>query len=320
MWNRLLATRSAAMKMKFIAFLLVFITTFPLAHSIARTHSSQDSAPSLGVFDGNSDVGTVLHSGSTAYDPLTTVYTLMGSGENMWFANDDFQFVWKKVSGDVTLTADVSLLGAAGDNHRKAALMIRQSLDPGAAYADAAVHGDGLTSLQFRDQQGVNTHEIQANVSGPRRLRLMKRGDRFYLWFARAGEPFQFAGGSTRIPLTGTFYVGMGVCAHNKDAVQKASFANVEIVTDNQTAPSPSQFSTLETIIVTSTDARAIYVSPEKIGAPNWSPDWKRRYCLTTTELSNAYLSPARRQRRSTLGSKAATTAMVFHLTGQSWP
>jgi TolB protein len=267
--------RGAALKMKPIAFLPLLIAGFQLDHSIAGTHSEQGSAPSIGAFDGNGDVGTVLHPGSAEYDPLTKVYTVTGSGQNMWFGNDDFQFVWKKVSGDVTLTADVSLLGTGGDNHRKAALMFRQSLDAGAAYADAAVHGDGLTSLQFRDQQGATTHEIQANVSGPRRLRLMKRGDRFYLWFANPGEPLQFAGGSTRIPLTGTFYVGIGVCAHNKDAVQMASFSNVEILTGKQPGPSPSRFSTLETITVSSTDARAVYVWPEKIEAPNWSPDGK---------------------------------------------
>ena len=44
--------------------------------------------------------------------------------------------------------------------------MIRQGLEADAAYVDAAVHGDGLTSLQFRDAKGGQTHEVQANVAG----------------------------------------------------------------------------------------------------------------------------------------------------------
>ena len=103
----------------------------------------------------------------------------------------------------------------------------------------------------------------------------MKRGNRFYMWTASAGEPLQFAGGSTLVPLTGDYYVGIGVCAHNKDAVQKASFSNVEIVTGRQPAPKPTRYSTLETIAVASTDARATYVSTDVIESPNWSPDGK---------------------------------------------
>jgi len=234
-----------------------------------------DSADSLGLFDGSTDVGTVLHAGSAEFDPQTKTYTLTGSGEDIWLASDDFQFVWKKVSGDVTITADVSLTGTGGDNHRKAVLMIRQSLDADAPYADAALHGDGLTSLQFRVYRRAATHEVQANLSAPTRLRLMKRGDRFYMWTASAGEPLQFAGGSTLVPLTGEYYVGIGVCAHNKDKVQKASFSNVEIVTGHQPTTKPARYSTLETITVGSTDARATYVSTEVIESPNWSPDGK---------------------------------------------
>jgi hypothetical protein len=32
--------------------------------------------------------------------------------------------------------------------------MIRQSLDADSVYADVALHGSGLTSLQFRDEKG----------------------------------------------------------------------------------------------------------------------------------------------------------------------
>ncbi len=262
-------------KLKTVALIPLFLASYLPGPTFANGHLRQDSGSSLGIFEGNGDVGTVLHAGSADYSQQTKTYTLTGSGENMWFANDAFQFVWKKVSGDVTITADISLLGTGGDNHRKAALMIRQSLDADSPYADAALHGDGLTSLQFRDEKGANTHEVQANVSGPTRLRLMKRGNRFYMWTASAGEPLQFAGGSTLVPLTGDFYVGIAVCAHNKDAVQKASFSNVEIATGRQLAAKPAHFSTLETIAVASTDARATYVSSDVIESPNWSPDGK---------------------------------------------
>ena len=234
--------------------------------------SAQTPSSSLGQFEGSTDVGEVLHAGSADYDATSKIYTLTGSGENMWFAKDDFHFVWKKVSAkDLSLTADISLLGSGGDNHRKGVLMIRQSLDTDAPYADAARHGDGLTSLQFRSAKGDVTHEVESNVSGPARLRLEKRGDIFYLWVGEAGKDLQFAGGSTRVRLQPPFYVGIGVCAHNKDAVQKAAFSNVDVSTSG--SGSPARYSTLETIAVASTDARVAYVSKEKIGPPSWSPE-----------------------------------------------
>src|SRR5438046_1225074 len=105
----------------------------------------QSPAPSRGIFEGNGDIGTVLHAGAVDYDAAQKRYIVTGSGENMWAKADAFHFVWKKVSGDVTLTADSALLGAGGNTHRKAVLVIRQSLDADSAYADVALHGDGLT-------------------------------------------------------------------------------------------------------------------------------------------------------------------------------
>jgi hypothetical protein len=235
-------------------------------------HASGDP-PSLGIFEGHNDVGEVLHAGSTEFDASTKTYALTGSGENMWFAKDDFQFVWKKVSAkNVTLAADISLPGSGGENHRKAVLMIRQSLDTDAPYADIARHGDGLTSLQFRSEKGAVTHEVEASVSGPERLRIEKRGDLFYMWYGKPGQPLEFAGGSTRVVLHAPFYVGLGVCSHNKDLVQKADFESVELDL-NPAAGSIKRYSTLETITVTSTDARVSYVAANHLKAPGWSED-----------------------------------------------
>jgi TolB protein len=90
----------------------------------------------VGVCEGRGDIGTVLHPGSVEFDGAKDAYTIAGSGENMWFGKDAFQFAWKKASGDVTLTADISFLGKGVNEHRKAVLMIRQSLDADSPYAD----------------------------------------------------------------------------------------------------------------------------------------------------------------------------------------
>jgi hypothetical protein len=108
--------------------------------------------------------------------PRRSTYFVSASGDNMWGAEDDFQFVWKKMSGDVALSADIVFAAKGGNAHRKAVLMIRQSLDGDSAYVDAAVHGDGLTSLQSRDAKGAATREVGVNDALPRHIRLEKRG------------------------------------------------------------------------------------------------------------------------------------------------
>ncbi len=124
--------------------------------------SPSSGASPLGIFSASEDIGTpsTPGRGSTAYDPATGRYVVAGGGENMWGTADHFQFVWKKVSGDVMLAATVefaasSPAGGAPDPHRKACLLVRQTLDSDSVYADAAVHGDGLTSLQWRDEKAA---------------------------------------------------------------------------------------------------------------------------------------------------------------------
>src|SRR6478672_11650500 len=160
------------------------LVTFAAAWVLIAPAPARPADAALGIFETHGDVGVVLHPGSAAFDASARTYTLAGSGENMWAAKDAFHFVWAKASGDLALTADVSFLGMGKNPHRKACLMIRQSLDADAAYVDVALHGDGLTSLQFRDAKGAATHEVQSNVSAPVQVRLVKRGKYAILYLA----------------------------------------------------------------------------------------------------------------------------------------
>ena len=232
------------------------------------------AAASLGLFESHTDVGAVLHLGSVEYDASTGRYTVSGSGENMWFAADAFQFVWKRVSGErVSLAASINFIGTGGNPHRKAVLMIRQSLDADSVYLDVARHGNGLTSLQYRDAKGAATHQIQAAVSAPRRLRIDKRGDYFYMLLGE-GRELHLAAGSPRVRLTEPFYLGIGVCSHDKDVVEKAVFSNVDLEISGPTAQTqPSLYSTLETVPIAATDRRVVYATLGRLEAPNWMPD-----------------------------------------------
>src|SRR6266480_3373062 len=254
-------------------FLLIFSAgTDPLC-------AQETAASVLGAFESRGDVGKVLHPGSVEYDAAKKSYTIAGSGENMWFAADAFQFMWQKMSGDATLTADISFLGSGGNPHRKAVLMIRQSLDEDSVYADIALHGNGLTALQFRDEKGALTQEVQSLISAPKRLRIEKHGGYFTMWISNGNGEMEIAGGSPRIELKEPFYVGIGVCSHDKDLVERAVFSNVAMTTAPPSAAaklSPATlYSFLETVPIDSGDRTAVYVASGRFEAPNWTRDGK---------------------------------------------
>ena len=216
------------------------------------------TAMKTGLFEDHTDVGTVLHPGSVEYDASKQTYVVTGSGENMWLATDAFHFVWKKISGDISLTADISFANTGGNAHKKAVLMFRQSLDSDSPYADVALHGNGMTALQYRDEKGALTREVQSNLSAPARLRIVKQGDFVYLWLAEAGGEFKVAGASVRLPLQGTFYVGIGVCSHDKEAVEKAVFSKVDLTTTPVPTGEPKLYRTLETVAIASADRSVV--------------------------------------------------------------
>src|SRR5215813_11179456 len=188
--------------------------------------AAQEPSVKIGVFEGQGDVGTLLRPGSVQYDSDKQTYTIAASGENVWFDKDNFRFVWMKVSGDGYLQADIAFVGKGVNAHRKALLMVRPSLDTDSPYADIALHGNGMTALQFRDEKGGLTHEVQAALWSPKHLRIVKRGDYFTMWLAGDDGEFQFAGGSPRIQLGDSLYVGLGMCSHEKELVETAIFSN----------------------------------------------------------------------------------------------
>jgi TolB protein len=243
---------------------------------------------SLGIFESHVDVGTVLHPGSASYDASKNIYTLTASGENMWSTADAFQFTWKKISGDVDLTADISFATTSGNEHKKAVLIFRQSLDADSVYADVALHGSGLIALQYRDEKGGTTREVQSRVSpsripragvngvsgtmlAPLRLRITRRGNYVYISVGSPDGTLQYDGESFQVPLNGAFYAGVGMCAHDKNAIETASFANVSLQPMAPTSAQPVFYSTLEKVALDSTDRTVVYVAPGRFEAPNWS-------------------------------------------------
>src|SRR5215469_634429 len=182
-----------------------------------------------GVFDGNNDIGRVLHVGKTSYDEKDQGYILTGSGSNIWNNHDELQFAWKKMKGDFILQARGTLIGEGTEPHRKFGWMIRTSLDTSSAMVCAALHGNGLTSLQFRKTTGANVEQDTFLIRSPDVIELERRGRQFIMSVAHDGETYVTKTVSD-VDLGDNVYVGLYICAHNKDVMETASFDNVRII------------------------------------------------------------------------------------------
>jgi TolB protein len=240
-------------------------------------HAKSARAQSIGIFEGQSDVGSVTPPGTAHYDLNAGVYTITSAGANLWAATDGFHFVWMKARGDVALTADIDFPDKTGEHnpHRKAVLMFRQTLDADGAYADVAQHGSGLTALQFRETKGDTTGSIELNVDPPERVRLEKRGDVFTLFVSLHGEPLHASGAWVKLHLDEPFYAGIGLSAHDPNAQETATFTHVEF---EQLAPAAATtpltlFSTVETIEADTGRATIAYAARGNAQAPTWTRD-----------------------------------------------
>jgi TolB protein len=242
-------------------------------------------AQALGQFESSSDVGITPQAGKVEFDAGKAEYRVTGGGDNIWGTVDAFQFAWKKMSGDMALTADVQFIGKGAVAHRKAALMIRQSLDPGSAYADVALHGDGLTSLQYRPAAAGVTleskQEAKSDLSAPVRIRIERRGNSFTMLAGKPGGSLTTTGPITT-NLQDPVYVGLAVGSHDANILETAVFSNVSVqALPPARPPQPRYSSKISIFDIRDKSVRTVYQADTVFEAPNWSSDGK--YLLTNS-------------------------------------
>ncbi|MGA3045284.1 MAG: biopolymer transporter Tol [Terracidiphilus sp.] len=204
---------------------------------------SKNFAKPIGAFQGQSDIGDPLVPGSASFDAATRTYTIHSAGYNVWYTRDEFRYLWKKMSGDASLAADIAFPDPNGYGDRKAVLIIRQDFDDDSKEAIVALHGLGMIHLAQRPEKGVRVKDMEYRIGGrgrpggespdslvnviARRIGIEKRGDSFALFVSLEGEPMHQFGPPIQLHLDGPFYVGIGFCSHLPDKSDTAVLSNV---------------------------------------------------------------------------------------------
>ncbi|HET8829095.1 MAG TPA: hypothetical protein VFM79_07120 [Pelobium sp.] len=185
-----------------------------------------DKTP-IGIFDGQSDVGGALVPGSSSYDATAKAYTINSAGYNIWYTRDEFRFLWKKMSGDISLAADVEFPNPDGYFDRKAVVIIRKSLADDAEEVMVGLHGGGLMHLAWRPEKNKMISQMKVPERSAMRIGMEKRGDVYTMFVSLNGEPMRPLGEPIQLPFKGPFYVGIGFCSHIPDKVDTAILSNV---------------------------------------------------------------------------------------------
>ena len=242
----------------------------------------------VGIFDDHMDIGHPKLAGDAGYDTSTQTYTIKGAGDNIWFNRDEFQFVYKKISGDFILTADFAFTGdtAGATGHRKIGWMIRESADEGAASANACKHIDGLVVLQWRPYHGMFMRDPEEERFYPKKggqtIRLERIGKTITMKIAHPGEPLQLVGTCETDALQKEVLVGLYICSHDSNQVANAKVWNVRIdkpviheYTSNPHVVPPATHdvlgSRLEILDIVDGTRKVIRETPGRLEAPGYT-------------------------------------------------
>jgi regulation of enolase protein 1 (concanavalin A-like superfamily) len=252
------------------------------------------------------DIGVVGLSGSAFFS--NGVFIVSGSGADIWGTADAFRFVYQPLTNNCDIRARVTSQSNT-DPWAKAGVMIRDSLDPSAAYGIMPITPGNGFDFQYRSQNGISS---DGNVSGgalnaaPNNwVRLARTNNAFTAYKSADGVNWTQVGSPTTLSLTNTvYYVGLAVCAHNPSLISTATFDNVTVngfIYSNPppavvlTAPATNSTYTAAASVTISADADALYDTISQVnfyanstfvGSADNLP-----YAVTATGLTNGNYS-----------------------------
>jgi regulation of enolase protein 1 (concanavalin A-like superfamily) len=196
----------------------VFVSSWGSVSSRAQT-----SLPSPWV---SADVGAPSIAGNAVFNQ--GVFTISGSGADIWGTSDQFQFVYQQIVGDIDFVVRVDSF-AAVQTWSKVGAMIRADLSPGSPNAFALVSGSYGITFQTRVQQnGATDLTSGENAVAPRWVRLVRKGTTFTGYSSSDGTTWQTIASAT-IAMSSAAYVGLAIASHDPATLARADVSNVGV-------------------------------------------------------------------------------------------
>ena len=201
----------------------------------------------------DADIGNPSLKGSATYS--TGVYTVSGSGADIWGTSDQFNYVYQPANGDVDVSARVSSITNT-DGWTKAGVMIRETLTAGSRHASAFLTpGQGYA---FQDRALTNGTSANTSTTGaaPGWVRIKRTGNLFTAYKSSDGRTWTVIA-SDSISMADAIYVGIALTSHNSAATAKATVDNFSVTAGQSNQP--------PAVSLTAPASGATYTAPASI-------------------------------------------------------
>jgi hypothetical protein len=176
------------------------------------------------------DIGSPSAAGSTAVD-ANGVFTIKGSGIDIWDQEDHFQFAYQPVKGDGSITARLLSSEGGHETWSKAGPMIRNSDASGSRNALLYWSSGENLEYQWRSTDDENT-VIQRDIA-PRKfplfLRVQRAGNELAGFASEDGRLWRALTVAPTIPMEETALFGLAVTSHEDGEITTARFDQVAV-------------------------------------------------------------------------------------------
>ena len=194
------------------------------------------SAQTLPTGWSTKDVGAVSATGSAT--SVNDIFTVAGSGADVWDKADEFRFVYRTLTGDGSIVSQVTSLDDV-NNWAKAGVMMRETLSAGSRHAFVIVSsGKGLAFQRRASTGGSSSHTAAGSGRTPYYVRLTRSGNTFTAYKSLDGSSWTKIG-SQSITMESTIYVGLAVTSHVDGVLAQVTFDGT-MVASAATAPAPA--------------------------------------------------------------------------------
>jgi hypothetical protein len=155
-------------------------------------------------------------------------FTISASGSDIWGVADDFRYVYKRLSGDGSITARVESIGNSS-GYAKAGVMIRASFDAGSTYVLVVVSPGNGTAFEYRPAANGDAAAggawTGAATQAPYWVRLTRTGNAFKAETSPDGTTWTTSGPDQSIVMGSNVYIGLCVTSHNAAMPTTAEFS-----------------------------------------------------------------------------------------------
>lgn len=188
----------------------------------------------VGSFTTQANIGAVNRKGTAVYDAGSQAYTLSGNGEDIWNRRDNYNYLFKEMTGNFEAEISTLLLVPANADWTKMGLMVRKNLSWGSPYGFAMTRSDGQFQLAGRSSAGVgasdNTLTPTANMSPDAKIKLVRVGNIVAGYYLDANNQWQLNGYKVvDIGDKDPFLFGLAITSNNAEGFAEGEFSSLQV-------------------------------------------------------------------------------------------